>query len=246
MSDKIKRKLILLMLTSGLAVSSLVTFSMNTFAENPGEHSNVASPSVISIQGDSKRCMKSRKTDELKVNLQEGAELVGFFSADPNVAAVNENTGEVTAVGAGETKIKAIAKKNGEEYTANCDIIVTGLVAVGGTPQNSDIPVNLSGYSYDDGDCYTSGNCLYSRNALIRWARYAPNVRKRSDDDITSHIIQKFESSALTQAALCSETVAELKKKSMPAVTFEAEVLYLPEGTGRPRMTSRGPRWSAK
>lgn len=110
--------------------------------------------------------------------------------------------------------------------------IVTGLVAVGGTPQNSDIPVNLSGYSYDDGDCYTSGNCLYSRDALIRWARYAPTVRKRSDDDISSHIIQKFESSALTQAALCSETVAELKKKSMPAVTFEAEVLYLPEGTG--------------
>ena len=149
MSDKIKRKLILLMLTSGLAVSSLVTFSMNTFAENPGEHSNVASPSVISIQGDSKRCMKSRKTDELKVNLQEGAELVGFFSADPNVAAVNENTGEVTAVGAGETKIKAIAKKNGEEYTANCDIIVTGLVAQDITIGENDVYVKGKLYTSD-------------------------------------------------------------------------------------------------
>lgn len=110
--------------------------------------------------------------------------------------------------------------------------IATGLVAVGGTVENSDIPVNLSGYSYDDGDFYISGNCLYSREALIRWARYAPEARKRSDDDITSHIIQKYNSSAITQAALCSDTVAELKKRCMPDVTYEAEVLYLPDGTG--------------
>lgn len=116
--------------------------------------------------------------------------------------------------------------------TASVADVATGLVAVGGTLDGSDIPINLNGYSYDDGDFYVSGNYLYSRKALIRWARYAPAVRRRSEDDITSHIIQKFESSALTQAALCSETVAELKKKCEPVVEYEADVLYLPEWTG--------------
>ena len=110
--------------------------------------------------------------------------------------------------------------------------VATGLVAVGGTPEGSDIPINLSGYSYDDGDFYTSGNYLYSRKALIRWARYAPAARRRSDDDLTSHIIQRYESSVITQAALCSEAVAELKARCEPAVEYEADVLYLPEGTG--------------
>ena len=50
-------------------------------------------PPVISIQGYSKLCMKSGKTDELIVSLQEGAEFVGFSSVDPNVAVANENTG---------------------------------------------------------------------------------------------------------------------------------------------------------
>lgn len=68
-------------------------------------------PSVISIQGNSKLCMKSGKTNELIVNLQEGAEFVGFSSVDPNVAVANENTGEVIAVGPGKTTITEIAKK---------------------------------------------------------------------------------------------------------------------------------------
>jgi len=110
--------------------------------------------------------------------------------------------------------------------------IATGLVAVGGTPEGSDIPVNLTGYSYDDGDFYTSGNYLYSRKALNHWARYAPAARRRSDDDITSHIIQRFESNVITQAALCSAAIAELKVRREPKVEYEAEVLYLPEGTG--------------
>ena len=110
--------------------------------------------------------------------------------------------------------------------------IATGLIVVGGTPEGSDIPVNLSGYSYDDGDFYTSGNYLYSRQALIRWARYAPASRRRSDDDLTSHIIQRFDSNSLVQATLCSEAVTALKERREPRAEYEAEVLYLPEGTG--------------
>lgn len=110
--------------------------------------------------------------------------------------------------------------------------IATGLVVIGGTTEGSDIPVNLTGYSYDDGDFYTDGNYLYSRKALVRWARYAPAARRRSDDDLTSHIIQRFESTSLVQATLCAEAVEELKVRREPVVEYEAEVLYLPEGTG--------------
>lgn len=131
-----------------------------------------------------------------------------------------------------EVRLRVGSEISGISIRTSSAEIVTGLVAVGGTPENSDIPINLSGYSYDDGDFYISGNNLYSRKALIRWARYAPNARRRSEDDLTSHIIQRFESSALTQAALCSEAVAELKKRCEPSVTYETDILYLPEDTG--------------
>ena len=38
--------------------------------------------------------------------------------------------------------------------------LATALQCTGGTPDDSDTPITLSGYSYDDGDFYVDGTIL--------------------------------------------------------------------------------------
>lgn len=50
--------------------------------------------------------------------------------------------------------------------------LATALLVTGGTPENSEAPITLKGYEYDDGDFYVSGDKLCSRKALEKWSRY--------------------------------------------------------------------------
>ena len=52
--------------------------------------------------------------------------------------------------------------------------LCTCLRVTGGTPEGSNTPINLIGYSYDDGDIYVSSpyGDLKSRKALEVWSRY--------------------------------------------------------------------------
>lgn len=101
--------------------------------------------------------------------------------------------------------------------------LATGLLAVGGNQNGSDVSVTLEGYSYDDGDCYVSGRYLYSRTALNRWGERGP-------DGQLSHMVRLFSSDTVSQENLCNLAVAELKKSSEPEVNYEIELAKPPDG----------------
>lgn len=129
---------------------------------------------------------------------------------------------------------------NGVQLVLNRDIdririskniheLATGLVVVGGTG-NSDIPVNLDGYSYDDGDFYVSGKNLYSREALKKWARFLPDSKKQATG-VSAHIMRTYRSDTVSQEQLCLEAIAQLKIYREAAVNYEVDIVKLPKGT---------------
>lgn len=110
----------------------------------------------------------------------------------------------------------------------NINELATGLIVVGGTGDNSDIPINLEGYSYDDGDFYVSGKNLYSREALKKWARFMPNVMRQAAG-VSAHILRTFRSDTVSQAQLCQEAIAQLKIYREAQVNYEIDISRFPE-----------------
>lgn len=108
--------------------------------------------------------------------------------------------------------------------------LATALLATGGTPENAENPIDLSGYKYDDGDIYLEGSYMKSRSAIQKWSRYL-NPSEPSTT-YTGHILKKFTCEAMTQSALCSAAVAELKRLSDVEVNYDIELPELPEGVG--------------
>lgn len=108
--------------------------------------------------------------------------------------------------------------------------LATALLATGGTPENAENPINLSGYKYDDGDIFLEGRYLKSRMAIQKWSRYLNPSEPNTT--YTGHILRKFSCDALTQAALCSAAVAELKRVSDVEVNYDIELHELPDGVG--------------
>lgn len=105
--------------------------------------------------------------------------------------------------------------------------LATGLYVTGGTPEGSQNPITLQGYSYDDGDMYVSGNLLLSRSAHAAWSRYL------SPDETGTglgHIIKRWSYSTTSQSELCARAVTQLSKVKDPEVNYEAEVVELPDG----------------
>ena len=115
--------------------------------------------------------------------------------------------------------------------TKNIDKLATGLIVVGGTEENSDIPVNLEGYEYDDGDFYVSGRNLYSRQALRRWARFLPHEKKQAEG-VSAHVMRVFHFDTVSQEQLCQEAIKELTALRDPAVNYEIDIVRLPENAG--------------
>lgn len=106
--------------------------------------------------------------------------------------------------------------------------LATALLCTGASPENSDIPITLSGYSYDDGDFYVDGRYLKSRDAVAKWSRYVyvgePNKLAAHD----GHIVKTFTYDTVSQAELCKQAVTELKKICEPEVNYEVEITRLP------------------
>lgn len=100
--------------------------------------------------------------------------------------------------------------------------LATGLRVTGGIPDGGEDPITLEGYSYDDGDIYISGNRLLSRTALETWGTGFSGNGKR-------HIIKECTFTTTSQATLCTESIAKLKKVREPEVNYEVKLLYLPE-----------------
>ena len=107
--------------------------------------------------------------------------------------------------------------------------LATALLCTGASPENSDIPITLSGYSYDDGNFYIDGRYLKSREAVAKWSRYVnagePNKLAAHD----GHIVKTFTYDTVSQAELCKQAVTELKKICEPEINYDIEITRLPE-----------------
>lgn len=111
------------------------------------------------------------------------------------------------------TEIKSITK------TRSAADVVTGIVANGNAAEGSEDPITLSGYTYDDGDYYVSGESLLSRRALSRWCRNGQG-----------HILDRKHYDADSQSELFGLVMADLKSRVDIETTWNARLNYMPEG----------------
>lgn len=107
--------------------------------------------------------------------------------------------------------------------------LATALIPTGATLEGQDMPVDLTDYSYDDGDFYTSGKYLYSREALKKWTRYIWNKEPNLIEGQKGHIVQRYSYDTESQKELCERAVKELKKLCEPEVNYEIDINMLPE-----------------
>ena len=136
------------------------------------------------------------------------------------------------SIGCGPGTSISIYIKNGEQTAAglsdqpgdqqyHCkellvEDLATALSVTGGYPEESETPITLKGYKYDDGDIYLSGSTLYSRSAVAKWSRYLSE--KGSG---TGHIVQSYTYDTTSQSELCNRAVSKLKKIYDAAVSYE-------------------------
>ena len=86
--------------------------------------------------------------------------------------------------------------------------------------------ITLAGYSYDDGDIYVDGDLLKSRSALAKWSRFLSPTEQGDGD---GHIVKPYSYQTSSQSELCSRSVAQLKKVSVPEVTYEVHIEDVPQ-----------------
>lgn len=86
--------------------------------------------------------------------------------------------------------------------------------------------LNLVGYipAETDNDIYIENGIVKSREALKKWGRFTVTPNR------TEHIVRPFSYSTVDYDELYKETVKELKKRREPEVTYEVELLYIPDG----------------
>ena len=106
--------------------------------------------------------------------------------------------------------------------------LATAYRCTGGTPEGSENAITLDGYKYDDGDFHVFGSYVMSRKALEKWSRYQIKTEKKEND--VGHIVKSFTYDTTSKAELCNRAVSSLKKICDEAVTYEVELLYLPDG----------------
>ena len=100
--------------------------------------------------------------------------------------------------------------------------LITGVFATGETLEGEDEPLDLVGYSYDDGDIYLDSGTgiLYSRSGHGRWAR---------PDD--GNIVGRFNYETGSQSELCNRAVSHLKRYSDVEVNYEVDIVRGLENT---------------
>lgn len=107
--------------------------------------------------------------------------------------------------------------------------LATALHCTGGTPEESETPITLEGYKYDDGDFYVSGTRVYSRKALEKWSRYIWKDEPNQLSGNVGHIVKRYSYDTLSQQTLCSRAITELKKLCEIEVNYEVDINKLPD-----------------
>lgn len=107
--------------------------------------------------------------------------------------------------------------------------LATALQCTGGTPENTETPVTLKGYQYDDGDFYVDGTLLKSKKAFERWSRYLSKELETEKPEVGGHIVKQYSYDTTSQATLCANAVTELKKIRDMDVNYEVDITKLPD-----------------
>ena len=134
-----------------------------------------------------------------------------------------------------------IYKKRGNENVAqlrlNTDIdniivkssisdLTTCLIPNGGTPEGSEHPITLAGYSYDDGDIYINElGWVASRTALSKWSRY----QWETYGSYGGHIVKYYTYDTTSQSELCNRSISYLKKYYDIIYNYEVDIAILPD-----------------
>lgn len=105
--------------------------------------------------------------------------------------------------------------------------LATSLLCTG-SADASGVNISLEGYSYDDGDFYTSGHYLNSRNALAKWSRYLWHKEPGQINNV-GHIVRTFTYDTVSQEELCKKSVEELKKICDIEKNYEVQITHLPD-----------------
>ena len=106
--------------------------------------------------------------------------------------------------------------------------LATALVVTGGTPEGTDKPINLKGYSYSytdpsTGDVYavdSASGQMRNTSAMKRWASVL---------DTDGFIFQQYSFDTTNKATLAGEARAQLQKLSRAAIEYEVDFVNLPE-----------------
>jgi phage minor structural protein len=131
-------------------------------------------------------------------------------------------------------------KDTGEQLRLNRDIdriitkksvanLATAFSCTGGTPEGSETPITLKGYTHDDGDFYVgTDGILRSRKAAAKWSRYVWNKEPNQLTGYEGHIIRPYSYDTTSQKTLCSHAITELKKVCDMEVNYEVDIKKLP------------------
>ena len=112
------------------------------------------------------------------------------------------------------------------KITKTIENLATAYRVTGGTPKDSNTPITLKGYLYDDGEYYVDTNgWLYSRTALSKWSRYQYEEGESND---VGHIVRNFTSNTTNQKTLFTRALASLKKYSNVRTTYDIDIALLP------------------
>lgn len=82
--------------------------------------------------------------------------------------------------------------------------------------------MTLEGYSFKEGSIRLSGKYLIDDEAVAKWKRFG-------DTEAGGGIVKRYFSEASTQKTLCDETVRKLKEWNKPHITYNVEVIEVPE-----------------
>lgn len=130
-----------------------------------------------------------------------------------------------------ETDVQLRKGKEVEKIVVKQSIteLATALLVTGGTPEDSDVPITLKGYKYDDGDFYVDGDKICSRKALEKWSRYVWKDEPHQILGNVGHIVKTYSYDTLLQSELCKRAVAKLKSICDVDINYEADIVELPE-----------------
>ena len=154
---------------------------------------------------------------------------IGFSFKVENMAVTGKYINVYKKRGNDSGVILTVGKEvSGFQIKSSIADLATAYRCTGGTPEGSENPITLNGYKYDDGDFYVEGSCVKSRKALEKWSRYQIKAEKNKND--VGHIVKTFSYDTTSKSELCNRAVSSLKKICDEAVTYEVELLYLPDG----------------